>query len=54
MKRHHTLLFALLLAPLVFLQAADVENLRCECRENPLGVHVVKPRLSWVIGDSDQ
>ena len=24
-------------------------NLRCEYRENPLGIDVVKPRLSWVI-----
>jgi len=26
-------------------------RLRCEYRENPLGIDVVKPRLSWVIGD---
>ena len=28
-------------------------NLRCEYRENPLGIDVVKPRLSWVIEDRD-
>jgi alpha-L-rhamnosidase len=26
-----------------------VENLRCEYRENPLGVDVPKPRLSWIL-----
>ena len=35
------------------LHAAEVANLRCEYRENPLGIDVVKPRLSWVIEDRD-
>ena len=53
MKKHtlkHTLLAglaALLLAPLAALQATEVTNLRCEYRENPLGIDVEKPRLSW-------
>jgi len=42
-------LAALLLAPLAALHAAEVANLRCEYRENPLGIDAVKPRLSWVI-----
>ena len=46
-------LAALLLASLASLHAADVANLRCEYRENPLGIDVVKPRLSWVIKDRD-
>jgi alpha-L-rhamnosidase len=29
--------------------AADLTNLRCEYRTNPLGIDVEKPRLSWVI-----
>jgi hypothetical protein len=29
-------------------------RLRCEYRENPLGVDVVKPRLSWVIEERSQ
>jgi alpha-L-rhamnosidase len=45
---------ALLLAPLAALHAAAVTNLRCEYRENPLGIDVVKPRLSWVIEDRGQ
>lgn len=53
MKRHHTLLFALLPAPLVFLHAADVANLRHEYLKEPLGIDVVKPRLSWVNEDRD-
>ena len=40
-------LAALLLAPLAALHAAEVTNLRCEYRENPLGIDVEKPRLSW-------
>jgi alpha-L-rhamnosidase len=42
-----TCLFSLpLLSP---LHAADiaVENLRCEYRENPLGIDIATPRLSW-------
>ena len=44
---------ALLLASLTALQAAEVANLRCESLTNPLGIDVVKPRLSWVI-ESDR
>ena len=36
------------------LHAADVTNLRCEYRVNPLGIDVEKPRLSWIIGDGGQ
>ena len=46
-------LAVLLLAPLAFLHATSVASLRCEYRENPLGIDVVKPRLSWVIADSN-
>jgi alpha-L-rhamnosidase len=38
---------AVLLAPMVSLRAAEVVNLRCEYLENPLGIDVVKPGLSW-------
>jgi alpha-L-rhamnosidase len=31
--------------------AANLTNLRCEYRDNPLGIDAAKPRLSWVIGD---
>ena len=30
-------------------QAAEVQNLRCEYKQDPLGIDVVKPRLSWKI-----
>jgi len=40
-------LAALLLAPLSALHAVEVKNLRCEYLENPLGIDVAKPRLSW-------
>lgn len=45
---------ALLLAPLAAIHAADVANLRCEYLENPLGIDVVKPRLSWVMEEGNQ
>ena len=34
--------------------AAGVGKLRCEYRENPLGIDTGKPRLSWVIDDGGQ
>jgi len=40
---------ALLVAPLAALHAADLTNLRCEYRANPLGIDVPQPRLSWVM-----
>ena len=35
-----------------FLQAAKVENLRCEYLSNPCGVDVSSPVLSWMIVSS--
>jgi len=43
------ILAAMLLSPLASLHATDLTNLRCEYREDPLGIDVTKPRLSWVI-----
>jgi len=34
--------------------AADLTHLRCEYRDNPLGIDAEKPRLSWVIEERDQ
>jgi alpha-L-rhamnosidase len=51
MKITPSLLTALLLAPLAALHAVEVRELRCEYRENPLGVDAAKPRLSWIIGE---
>ena len=48
-KLTSVVLTALLLAPLAALYAADVTNLRCEYLNNPLGIDVARPRLSWVI-----
>ena len=53
-KRTFFTLAAMLLAPLAALPAADVTNLRCEYLNNPLGIDVPKPRLSWEIVISDQ
>ena len=47
---YRTLIFAaLLLAPMMTLQAAEVQNLRCEYLINPLGIDVCAPRLGWQI-----
>jgi alpha-L-rhamnosidase len=43
-----------LLMPLAALHAAEVVNLRCEYLTDPLGIDVVKPRLSWVMEDRGQ
>ncbi len=45
------ILAALWLTPLAFLHAAEVSNLRCEYRADPLGIDVAKPRLSWIMED---
>ena len=54
MKPAHLILSALLLPPLAALHAADVATLRCEYRENPLGIDAEKPCLSWVIEERNQ
>jgi alpha-L-rhamnosidase len=49
MKHLLAFLAVLLLMPLAMLQAVEIHDLRCEYRNNPLGIDVVKPRLSWMI-----
>ncbi len=44
----------LILVPLASLHAADIVNLRCEYRNNPLGIDVARPRLSWEIEERNQ
>jgi hypothetical protein len=34
------------------LNAAEVQELRCEYRTNPIGVDILAPRLSWIIFDA--
>ncbi len=57
MKRHFRhLLSPLLVASSLFAaQAPSVRptTLRCEYRNNPLGIDIVKPRLSWVLNPLD-
>ena len=49
MKKTLLILVASLLVPSVAIQAAKVENLRCEFRVNPLAIDAGKPGLSWKI-----
>src|ERR1043166_7270020 len=32
----------------------SITDLRCEYRQNPLGIDALKPRLSWVINSSER
>jgi alpha-L-rhamnosidase len=53
MKNHIATVAILFLATI--FSAADPTNLSCEYRENPFGIDVVKPRLSWIVeGQSDK
>ncbi|MGA2064995.1 MAG: glycoside hydrolase family 78 protein [Thermoguttaceae bacterium] len=36
------------------IPAATVGQLRCEYRDNPLGIDVVRPRLSWIIESGER
>lgn len=51
MKRFCSLLCAWELAAAVASGAADVRptHLRCEYRQDPIGIDVVQPRLSWAL-----
>ena len=54
-RRHlFPLLTALLLVSFAGLYGAEVRALRCEYRENPLGIDAAKPRLSWIIRERAQ
>ena len=50
-----TLLLASITVPLVHASPAGclaVEHLRCEYRDNPVGMDVVQPRLSWTLASA--
>ncbi|MCX6895815.1 MAG: family 78 glycoside hydrolase catalytic domain [Verrucomicrobia bacterium] len=49
-----TLLLLFLLAALACPAAVTVQQLRCEYRENPLGIDVRAPRLSWQLVSSER
>ena len=36
------------------VRAIAGENLRCEYRQDPMGIDVTKPRLSWVLNSGRQ
>ena len=54
MKNQPTLIAILLLASIAVTFAIDVSHLRCEYRDNPLGIDAQKPRLAWKIEDKIQ
>jgi len=61
MKHHTTRRVAACLmaatAMLLYIPTAaadDVTNLRCEYRDNPLGIDAAKPRLSWTMNAGTQ
>ena len=55
LKHQHTPIFTLLLGAILLLclafpaPAAEVANLRCEHLQDPLGIDVPTPRLSWIV-----
>ena len=49
MFKHSVILFLASVASAPSSQAAEVQDLRCEYRQDPLGIDVAKPRLSWKI-----
>jgi len=57
MQKHH-LLFGLIISVALFISSCEIppdivlENLTCEYLENPTGIDVVQPRLSWMINTS--
>ena len=54
MKNQPTLIAILLLGSIAATFAIDVSHLRCEYRDNPLGIDAQKPRLAWKIEDKIQ
>ncbi len=36
------------------VSALDIKNLRCEYKENPIGVDILKPRLSWILNSDER
>ena len=54
MKHASTFFSTFLLSASVALQAAEPTKLRCEYRDNPLGIDVPQPRLSWELMDVKQ
>jgi alpha-L-rhamnosidase len=51
MKNYLTRIAIGLLSCLGAASAADLSKLRCEYRDNPLGIDAQKPRLSWVMDE---
>jgi alpha-L-rhamnosidase len=47
MKNPFLLLLLFLPVNMLFAQTISVQNLRCEYNENPIGMDVLAPRLSW-------
>jgi alpha-L-rhamnosidase len=53
MKKTLLALAVSLLMPFATIQGAQVENLRCEFRVNPLAIDATKPGLSWKLETGD-
>jgi len=54
LKIHQYLLLALPLTTLSCLASVNVNDLRCEYRENPLGIDAPAPRLSWQLQSDER
>jgi alpha-L-rhamnosidase len=54
MKRMTTFMMALIITTLSSIAGITVDHLRCEYLENPLGIDVLTPRLSWELCGKDE
>ena len=54
MKRMTTFMMALIITTLSSIAGSTVDHLRCEYLENPLGIDVRAPRLSWELCGKDE
>src|ERR1700704_5543035 len=54
MKRFYCYIFCSVFGVAGFTQKLDVTNLRCEYRQNPIGVDATKPRFSWELKSGQQ
>ena len=53
-KLTHTLIIVALSLAISVAHAVSVGDLRCEYRQDPLGIDVAKPRLSWQLSAGRQ
>ena len=54
MKRLFSYLFFSLISVNIFSQSLSVSNLRCEYKQNPIGIDILRPKFSWELRSSQE